>query len=242
MSRSPAIARSSPSRAQRDRLLGRGGPAGQRDLVGPRERLEAATVAAAAPRPVGVDRLVAELAGRPVVALVDPAVDRDHAAHAGPEREPDHRRRPAAGAQPQLRQPERPRVVDQERRHAHRVGHRPRDRVPGPRTRARSRGTGSRPVAGSYRPGTPIPTLVTGPCRLIAAAATSPSWATTTPGTSRGVRGRAGRHGVAGEQATSRRRRGSTTAHLRLVPPRSSPRWRGRGAVGHAQDSAVTRA
>ena len=42
-------------------------------------------------RPVGIDRLVAELAGRAVVALVDPAVDRDHAADPGPERQPDHR-------------------------------------------------------------------------------------------------------------------------------------------------------
>ena len=53
-----------------DRFLGRGGPAGGRDLVGASERLEAAPVPAAAPGAVGIDRLVADLAGRPVMALV----------------------------------------------------------------------------------------------------------------------------------------------------------------------------
>ncbi len=67
----------------RDRLLGRGGPAGGGDLVGPCEGLEAAAVPAAAPGPVGLDRLVTDLAGRAVVALVDPAVHGDHAADAG---------------------------------------------------------------------------------------------------------------------------------------------------------------
>ena len=86
------------------RLLGGRRPARRGDPVGARERLEAAVVAAAARRPVRVDRLVAQLAGRPVVALVDPAVDRDHAADPGPEREADHRStrraRRRAGAPP----------------------------------------------------------------------------------------------------------------------------------------------
>ena len=60
----------------RDRLLGRGRPARGGDLVGAGERLEAAAVAAAAPRPVRLDRLVAELAGGPVVPLDDVPVDR----------------------------------------------------------------------------------------------------------------------------------------------------------------------
>ena len=38
------------------------------------------------------------------------------------------------------------------------------------------------PAAGSYRPGTPIPTLATGPHEAIAAAAISASWAMTTAG------------------------------------------------------------
>ena len=92
----PASARASPARAALDGLLGRGGPAGRRDLVGPGERLEAAAVAAAAPRPVGVDRLVAELAARAVVALVDAAVDGDDAADPGAERQTDHRGRAPA--------------------------------------------------------------------------------------------------------------------------------------------------
>ena len=47
-------------------------------------------------RPVRVDRLVADLAGRPVVAEMDLAVDRDHAADARAERQPDERRAPRA--------------------------------------------------------------------------------------------------------------------------------------------------
>ena len=54
-----------------------------------------------------------ELAARAVMAQVDAAVDRDDAADAGPERQPDHRIGTARGAQAQLGQPERPRVVDQ---------------------------------------------------------------------------------------------------------------------------------
>ena len=129
----PSIARASPARAALDRLLGRRGAAGRGDPVGPGERLEAAAVAAAAPRPVGVDRLVADLAGRPVVALVDAAVDRDHAADAGPERQPDHRRGAASGAEPELGEPERPRVVDQARPAAERVADRAGDRLARPR-------------------------------------------------------------------------------------------------------------
>ena len=96
-----------------DGLLGRAVPHGRGDLVGAGVRLEAAAIAAAAQRPVRLDGLVAELAGGAVVALEHTAVDRDHAADAGPERQADHRRRAAAGTEPQLRKPEGPRVVDQ---------------------------------------------------------------------------------------------------------------------------------
>ena len=93
-----------------DRLLGRRRPAGRGDPVGPRERLETAAVAAAARRPVRVDRLVADLAGRAVVAEMDPAVDGDDAADAGAERQPDHRatrRGPPPAAAPPARTPGR---------------------------------------------------------------------------------------------------------------------------------------
>ena len=115
-------------------LLGRRGPAGRRDPVGPGERLDAAAVPAAAQRPVGIDRLVADLAGRAVVALVDPPVDRDHAADARAERQPDHRGRATAGTEPQLGKPERPRVVDEDRRQADRFADRAGDGLAGPRT------------------------------------------------------------------------------------------------------------
>ena len=152
-------ARASPARARRDRLLGRGGPAGGGDLVGPGERLEAAAVAAAAPRSVGIDRLVADLAGRAVVALVHAAVDREHAADAGAERQPDHRPRAAAGAQSELGEAEGPGVVDQEggqRRAASATGPATGWPAHGPGTLTRKRVV---PVAGSYSPGTPIPTV-----------------------------------------------------------------------------------
>ena len=44
----------------------------------------------------------------------------------------------------------------------------------------------AQPVAGSYRPGIPMPMLSTGPHPAIAATATSASWATTLAGTASG--------------------------------------------------------
>ena len=70
-------------------------------------------VPAVARRTVRVDGLVADLAGRPVVAEVDPAVDGDHAADPGAQGQADHRPRPTPGAQTQLREAEGTGVVDQ---------------------------------------------------------------------------------------------------------------------------------
>ena len=84
--------------------------------------------------PVGLDRLVADLAGRAVVSLVDPAVDRDHATDPGPQREPDHRRgapRPApsrSSASPNARA-----SLIRNAGQAKRVTDRTRDRLAGPR-------------------------------------------------------------------------------------------------------------
>ena len=105
-----------------NRLLRGRGPAGERDLVGAGERLEAAPVAAAAPGPVGFDRLVADLAGGPVVALVDTPADGDDAADAGPEGETDHRRCAPPGAEPELREAEGAGVVDERHRESGRRG------------------------------------------------------------------------------------------------------------------------
>ena len=96
-----------------DGRLDRLGAARRGDPVGPGERLEAAVVAAAARRAVRVDRLVADLAGRPVMPEMDAAVDRDDATDPGPERQPDHRLGATAGTEPELGQAEGPRVVDQ---------------------------------------------------------------------------------------------------------------------------------
>ena len=140
-----------------DRLLGGRGPARRGDPVGTGERLETAVVAAAARRPVRIDRLVADLAGRAVVPEQDPAVDRDHAADARPEGQPDHRRRAAPRPEPQLGQPERAGVVDQRGRACR--GWPP----PGPRPDGPSQSPGMltrnrvAPATGSYSPGTPTP-------------------------------------------------------------------------------------
>ncbi len=96
--------------------------------VGPGERLQAAVVPAVARGTVRVDRLVADLTRRPVVAEVDAAVDRDDATDPGPQGQPHHRIRPAPGAQPQLGQAERPGVVDQGDREPERRRDRPSDR------------------------------------------------------------------------------------------------------------------
>ena len=125
----PARARSSPALASS--RPPRRSPSRTPPIAGrPRERLEAAVVAAPARRPVGVDRLVADLARGPVVPMVDAPGDGDDPAHPGPERQPDHRRRAPPRPEPQLGEPERPRVVD---RNAGPRAARP----PGPRRAAR---------------------------------------------------------------------------------------------------------
>ena len=58
-----------------------------------------------------VERLVADLPGRSVVAEVDPAVDGDDPADPGPERQADHRSRPLTRPEPELGEPERASVV-----------------------------------------------------------------------------------------------------------------------------------
>ena len=59
------------------------------DVLSGSERLEAAVIAAAAERSVGVDHHVAEFAGHVGRAMVEPAVDHDAAADTGAEREAD---------------------------------------------------------------------------------------------------------------------------------------------------------
>ena len=103
------------------------GPAGLGDAVGPGEGLEAAVVAAVARRTVGVDDLVPDLTGRPVVTEMDVAVDGDDPADAGAKGQPDHRVRAAGGAQPQLGQAERPGVVDERAGDGERRRYRSRD-------------------------------------------------------------------------------------------------------------------
>ena len=66
---------------------------------------------------------------RPSIAITPPTP--------GPERQPDHRRRAAAGTEPQLGEPERPRVVDEDRRQADRFADRARDRAGRPTDRGR---------------------------------------------------------------------------------------------------------
>ncbi len=78
---------------------------------------------------------MADLPGRPVVPEVDAAVDRDHAPDARAEGQPDERHGSSAGPEPQLRQAERPRVVDQRDRHTERGLDRRPDRPPGPLAR-----------------------------------------------------------------------------------------------------------
>ena len=94
-----------------DRRGDRLGPARRGEPVGPGERLEAAAVATAAQRPVGIDGLMADLTGRPVMTEMDPPVDRDHAPDPGPERQPDERARRRgrhrAGARPVRRRARR---------------------------------------------------------------------------------------------------------------------------------------
>ena len=102
------MARASPARARATASSAVAVPHAAAIRSAPGERLDAAAVPAPAQRTVGIDRLVADLAGRAVVALVDPSINRDHPADARPERQPDHRGRATAGTEPQLGKPERP--------------------------------------------------------------------------------------------------------------------------------------
>ena len=89
-------------------------------------------VAAAAQWPVGVERLVAHLAGRAIVTLVHPAINGDHATDAGAKGDADHRRCAPAGAEAQLGEAEGARVVDQVDRQAERLADFCGDRLTGP--------------------------------------------------------------------------------------------------------------
>jgi hypothetical protein len=78
---------------------------------------------------------VAKLAARAVMTAVHATVDRDHAAHTGPQRQPDHRRCATASPESKLREAERPSVIDQRRRDTQRLLDRTGDRVPVPGSR-----------------------------------------------------------------------------------------------------------
>ena len=109
----PGDGRRVPGAGRLHGLLGGRGPAGRGDAVGAGERLQAAAVAAAAWRPVGLDRLVAELAAGPVVARwTRPSMAMTPPTPV-PSVSPIIDEAPASGTQPQLGEPERPRVVDE---------------------------------------------------------------------------------------------------------------------------------
>src|SRR5206468_2918705 len=128
-----ALARADVTRAcPCDPFLGRRGPARGGDAVGSSERLQAAAVPTAARGPVGLERLVPDLTGGAVVRLDHAAVNGDDSPHTRPERESDHRGGAPAGAQAKLRETERTRVVDQERRQPQRRADRARHGLPGP--------------------------------------------------------------------------------------------------------------
>ncbi len=103
----------------RVRLARRGG-----DGTRSGERLEAAAIAAAAWRPVGDDRLMAELACGALVAEVETPIEDQPSAHPGAERDPQHRGRAAARAQAVLGEREGARVIDQVARRLDRTRHR----------------------------------------------------------------------------------------------------------------------
>ena len=96
------------------RLLGGGGARCDGDLIGASECLQAAAVPTVAPRPVGLDRLVPDLPGRPVMPLEHLAIHGDDSADARPEGQPDHRGGASSRAQAKLSETERARIVDQE--------------------------------------------------------------------------------------------------------------------------------
>ena len=81
-----------------------------------REGFETAVIAAVAGRAVRIDRLMADLTRRAIVAELDAAIDGDHPADSGSQHQPDHGGCPPAGAQPEFCQAEGSSVVD----HGHR--------------------------------------------------------------------------------------------------------------------------
>ena len=138
----------------------------------------------------------------------------------------DHRRGPAAGTQPELGEPEGPRVVDQDGRQAERLADGARDRLARPWTGQVDEEPG-RAGCGSYSPGTPIPIVWAGPCAAIAVAADLGERARRrASGTS------AARPDLVGTWSSASVVHSapscSTHAHLMFVPPRSRPRWRRR--------------
>src|SRR5206468_2976312 len=88
-------------------------------------------IAAAAHRSVGLDRLVAELAGGSDPEVQAP-VDDDSAAHAGPDGHEHGRAATAGGTELRLADRERPRIVDEQRGRSERAGDRSRDRCARP--------------------------------------------------------------------------------------------------------------
>src|SRR2546430_10318252 len=98
---------------RRNRLLDTRLPTCAGDGAGLSERLEAATVAAAALRSVGKDGLMAELARGALVAEMKTPVEDQPSSHTGAERDAQHRRCTASRAQAVFGQRERAGVVDQ---------------------------------------------------------------------------------------------------------------------------------
>ena len=147
------------STGRRDRLLDRVRAADLRDLLRPAERLDAAAIAAVAEWTIRVDDLVADLAGRALVALEHLTVDRDDTPDAGAQCQADHRADTPARTKSQLREPEGPGVVDERRRQPQRRRHGTCDRHAPPATGhvdQELRGTGRRVVqaghADTHRP------------------------------------------------------------------------------------------
>ena len=192
-------------------------PGGRGDRLGARHPVEAAAVAAAAQRAVGIDRRVPDLA-RVAEPEVQAAADHHAAADAGAERDADEIRRSAPGAEAQLGERERAHVVDQRDRRAEPVAHRFGDRRARPSRRARFGSSTPVPVAASKCPGSARPAVAAGPT---GATVARPSAATRSSTASSPRSAAVGHASVA-----STRRASSTTAHLTFVPPRSSPTCR----------------
>ena len=194
--------------------------------------------------PVRIDRLVADLAGRAVVAEVDLAVDRDDAADAGPEGQPDHRARAPrpAPSRSSARPNARASLMSPVGMPSRRLGPGP-DGSRRPRRPGGSRGTGSRRATGSYSPGTPMPMRRSGPARRL-----GPAGRSRRTGRRRRPGPPAARVGdlAAVEAPPAPSSSCSRTVHLRFVAPRSMPEVAGRrcrAAAAHvlAGDARVGR-